>query len=115
MHQDIRLRQPRSPAVVGHDSVRRYFERYFALARDPAAEVHACAGRGDRVYLEFTLGGEVGGRRVSWAAVDRFTLREGLIEERRSFFDPGILLAAVARRPAAWRPAASFLAAALRR
>jgi hypothetical protein len=39
---------------------------------------------------------------TAWRAVDRLTLRDGLLVERRSFFDPGPLLVDVLTRPRAW-------------
>jgi hypothetical protein len=41
-------------------------------------------------------------RPISWRACDRVTLCDGVAVERESYFDPGTLLAAVARAPRAW-------------
>jgi ketosteroid isomerase-like protein len=100
---EVRLVQPQMPTAVGRRAFRELFARpVFTLIPDLHAEVHEWAVRGDVAYVEFTLRGTLGGRPIAWRAVDRLTLREGLLVERRSFFDPGPLLVAVLTRPRAW-------------
>ena len=41
---------------------------------------------------------------MEWTVVDRIILEDGLIRERRSYFDPAPLLKAVALRPRASLP-----------
>jgi hypothetical protein len=53
-------------------------------------------------YIELTLRGTLGGRPVAWRACDRATLRDGLVVERESYFDPLPLLRAILTRPRAW-------------
>lgn len=103
MTDDVRLIQPQMPTSVGRRAFREQFARpVFALIPDLHATVHAWAAHGDVVLIEFTLSGTLGGRPVSWHCVDRVTLRDGLAAERRAYFDPTPLLAAVATRPRAW-------------
>jgi hypothetical protein len=45
---------------------------------------------------------------------DRVTLRDGLVTERESYFDPGPLVAAIAKTPRAWPKFARFQARTLR-
>ena len=54
------------------------------------------------VFIEFTLVGTFGGREISWPAVDRFLLREGLGAERLSYFDPLQPLLGTLTRPSGW-------------
>jgi ketosteroid isomerase-like protein len=116
MHPDVRLMQPGTRTVVGHRAFRSLFEGLFSLTPDLRADVHRWAPSGDSVYIEFTLSGTVGGRRpVSWPAVDRLVVRDGLLSERRSWFDPGTLFAAIARHPPSWPRAARMLAGNLGR
>jgi hypothetical protein len=58
----------------------------------------------DGVFIELTLRGHLGRRPVEWTVVDRIILEDGLIRERRSYFDPAPLLKAVALRPRASLP-----------
>ena len=100
---DVRLVQPQIPTAVGKRAFRELFARpVFTLIPDLHAEVHEWAVRGDTAFVEFTLRGTLGGRPIEWRAVDRLSLRNGLMVERRSFFDPARLLVAVATRPRAW-------------
>ena len=63
----------------------------------------------ERAKQESPFGGTVGGRRVSWPVVDRLVVRDGLVAERRSWFDPGVLRGALARHPPSWPRAARLL------
>ena len=103
MADDVRLVQPQLPTSVGRQAFRELFARpAFGLIEDLHATVDGWAARDDTVTIEITLEGTLGGRPVSWRAVDVVTLRDGLAAERRSYFDPTPLLAAVATRPRAW-------------
>jgi SnoaL-like domain len=114
-HEHVRLIQPGAPGATGHDGFRGVFGPIFELAPDIRADVHGWAGAGDSVLIEFTLSCTVGGRRVSWRAVDRLTLERGLVIERRSFFDPTPSRLALLRHPPSWPRAARLVAASLRR
>ena len=103
MTDDVRLIQPQLPTAVGRHAFREQFARpVFELVPDLHATVHRWAADGDTVLIEFTLAGTLAGRPVSWDCVDRVTLRDGLATERRAYFDPTPLLAAVATRPRVW-------------
>jgi ketosteroid isomerase-like protein len=116
MTDDVRLIQPQLPAAVGRRAFREQFARpVFELIGDLHATVHRWAADGDTVLIEFTLAGTLGGQPVSWDAVDRVTLRDGLAAERRSYFDPTPLLAAIATRPRVWPRFARLQAQQLRR
>ena len=116
MTDDVRLIQPQLPAAVGRRAFREQFARpMFELIPDLHATIHRWAADGDTVLIEFTLAGNLGGRPVSWDCVDRVTLHEGLATERRTYFDPTPLLAAIAARPRAWPRFARLQAQQLRR
>ena len=66
-------------------------------------KVHRWAAREDAVFIEFTLIGTFGEREVSWPAVDRIVLRNGLVAERVSYFDPMVLGVQLLTRPRGWR------------
>jgi ketosteroid isomerase-like protein len=99
----IRLLQPQLPMLVGHHAFRERFARpLFALIPDLHGQVERSAVGHDCAYVELTLRGTLGGRPVAWRVCDRTTLRNGLVVERESYFDPTPLLRAILTRPRAW-------------
>jgi ketosteroid isomerase-like protein len=107
---DVVLRQPLMPDVVGKTAAHAAFERLFRFFPGLTVTVHGWAARGDVVFIDFTLHGEAGGRPISWPAIDRFVVRDGLAAERISYFDGARLIAEIVKRPRAWR---GFLASTL--
>ena len=100
---DVVLRQPSMPDIAGKPAAREAFTRLFRAIPDLEATVHRWAAHDDVVFIEFTLSGELGGRPVSWPAVDRFIVRDGLGAERVSYFDGGKVLVEFLKRPRGWR------------
>jgi ketosteroid isomerase-like protein len=100
---DIVLIQPLSAPAVGREQGRKRFSSILRLIPDLHATVHRWAANGDVVFIEFTLSGTFGGREVSWPAVDRFLLRDGLAAERVSYFDAMPLMLQMAMRPRGWK------------
>jgi ketosteroid isomerase-like protein len=99
----IRLIQPQLPTLVGHHAFRERFARpLFALIPDLDGQVERFAVGADCAYIELTLRGTLGGRPIAWRVCDRATLRDGLVVERESYFDPTPLLRALLTRPRAW-------------
>jgi len=99
----IRLRQPLLATLVGHQAFRERFARpLFALIPDLEGQVERFALGADCVYIELTLRGTLGGGPIAWRACDRASLRDGLVVERESYFDPLPLLRAILTRPRAW-------------
>jgi ketosteroid isomerase-like protein len=94
--------QPQLPTAVGKAAFREAFRPAFELIPDLHATVRDWAAEGDTAFIEFTLEGTLGGRTVKAPAVDRFTLRDGLVAERVAYFDPAPMLKAVATSPRAW-------------
>src|SRR5438105_2151363 len=66
------------PAITGDGAGHEAFGRVFRALPGLTAVVRRWAADGDVVFIEFTLVGELGGRPISWRAVDRFFVREGL-------------------------------------
>ena len=100
----VRLIQPQLPTLVGHQAFRERFARpLFALLPDVAGDVERFAVGADCAYVELTLRGTLGGRSIAWRVCDRVSLRDGLVVERESYFDPTPLLRAILTRPTAWR------------
>jgi ketosteroid isomerase-like protein len=99
----VRLRQPLLPTLVGHQAFRERFARpLFTLIPDLDGQVERFAIGADGAYIELTLRGTLGGRPIAWRVCDRATLRDGLVVERESYFDPTPLLRAILTRPRAW-------------
>ncbi len=103
LSDDVVLRQPALPDVVGKAAAREQFTRLFRAFPGLTASVHRWAAQGDVVFIELTLRGEFGGRPLSWPAVDRFIVRDGLAAERISYFDGAELLTEILKRPRGWR------------
>ena len=98
----IRLVQPQLPTLVGHQAFRERFARpLFALIPDLAGQEERFAIGAECAYVELTLRGTLDGHPISWRVCDRATLREGLVVERESYFDPTPLLRAILTRPRA--------------
>jgi ketosteroid isomerase-like protein len=100
---DVVLKQPALPHTVGKPAAHKVFKRLFKAFPGLHATVHRWAAQGDIVFIEFTLSTQFAGRPLSWAAVDRFVLRDGLGAERISYFDGGKLLLDILSRPRGWR------------
>jgi ketosteroid isomerase-like protein len=112
----VRLLQPGLPALVGRTAFRERFARpLFALVPDLHGQVERAAVGADCAYVELTLRGTLGGRPVAWRSCDRATLRDGVVVERESYFDPLPLLWALVTRPRAWPALARAWPGALRR
>jgi ketosteroid isomerase-like protein len=100
---DVVLIQPGMPSIRGRAEAHETFSRLFRLIPDLHVVVHRWAEGDDVLFIEFTLAGTFGGSEISWPAVDRFLLRDGLVAERVSYFDPMPLFLTTLRRPRGWR------------
>jgi ketosteroid isomerase-like protein len=109
LHPDVRMIQPQLPGLAGRGPFRERFVRpLFELMPDLSGHVERSGTSDDGCYVELTLTGTLGGRPVSWRVCDRMTLRDGLVIERESYFDPSPVLRAALTRPRAWRPLLRF-------
>lgn len=101
----VRLIQPFLPTFVGIDAFRRGFaEPLFRLIPDLHSHLDVWSADGDRILIEHTLEGTLGGRPIRVPTVDRIILRGDRAIERRAYLDPLPIFAAVATRPRAWLP-----------
>ena len=98
---DAAMIQPFSRVARGPRALRELFEPLFRVMPDLRGEVVRWGATEDGVLIELALRGTLGGRPVQWTTVDRIILRDGLIIERRAYFDPLPLLRALLSRPAA--------------
>jgi ketosteroid isomerase-like protein len=104
MHPNTALIQPIARTARGPRALHDLFAPLFKAIPDLLGDLKRWGETTDGVIIELTLRGHLGGRPVEWTVVDRIILEDGLIRERRSFFDPAPLLKAVALRPRASLP-----------
>jgi SnoaL-like domain len=104
MHPNTALIQPIAPPARGPGALRELFGPLFKALPDLTGTLRRWGQTDDGVFIELTLRGHLGRRPVEWTVVDRIILEDGLIRERRSYFDPAPLLKAVALRPRASLP-----------
>ncbi|OBH15650.1 MULTISPECIES: nuclear transport factor 2 family protein [Mycolicibacter] len=116
---DVCYVQPLLPDVRGREAASTYWRRIFTLIPDLHLEVVNSAVSPDHmVYIEFRILGTLGGRPVSWPAIDRYELDEvGRVRRRVLYCDSAQLMSA-ALRPrgllALWRAGVRLGIAALR-
>ena len=91
-----------APTAEGADACLEQLAGIFRLIPDLRAEVHRGEVSAGQAFIEFTLSGTFAGRPLAWRAVDRFTLVDGLIVERVSYFDSLPLILTLLRRPTGW-------------
>ena len=100
MTPETRLIQPLAPTGRGPAAARELFAPLFEVMPDLRSQVHRWGATEDGVLIEHTLSGTLAGKVVRWTAIDRFILREdGRFSERRAYFDPLPLVAAMLTRP----------------
>jgi len=97
----VALLQPLSPPLRGLEGLRRMAEPLFAAMPDLRGEVLRWGETADGVMIELRLSGSLAGRPIEWITLDRIILRDGLMVERRAYFDPTPLLPAMLSRPRA--------------
>jgi hypothetical protein len=99
LHPDAVMIQPIAARTQGPRALRELFEPLFQAVPDLTGEVARWGTTDDGVFIELTLRGNLGGRPLDWTVVDRIVLEDGMIRERRSYFDPLPFLKALAMRP----------------
>jgi hypothetical protein len=109
MHPDTVLIQPIAPPARGPGAMQELFGPLFKAMPDLHGTLRRWGETADGVFIELTLSGHLGRKPLEWTVVDRIILEDGLIRERRSYFDPAPLLKAVALRPRASLPLLSAL------
>ena len=98
---DCLMTQPLAAPARGPEGLRQLFTPLFQAVPDLKVDVVRWGATEDGALIEIHLHGTLGGRPLAWTAVDRLVLRDGLIAERHSYFDPLPLVATLLRRPRA--------------
>jgi ketosteroid isomerase-like protein len=98
---DALLIQPMSRTFRGPEGLRALFRPLFAAIPDLRGETLRWGETADGVMIELRLHGTFGGRPIEWTTLDRIVMRDGLVVERRAYFDPLPLAGAMLTRPLA--------------
>lgn len=104
MHPDTVLIQPIASPARGPGALQELFGPLFKAIPDLRGTITRWGETADGVFIELTLSGHLGRKPIEWAVIDRIILEDGLIRERRSYFDPAPLLKAAVSRPHASLP-----------
>jgi ketosteroid isomerase-like protein len=99
---DVRLLQPVTPPVIGHEAARCEFGRLLRWLPDLRGTVHGWGGYGDTLLIDWRLHFTLGRAPYEMPIVDRLVVREGLIVEREAHFDSLRLMLTTVARPSAW-------------
>ena len=102
---DCLMTQPLAAPARGPEGLRQLFTPLFEAVPDLRVDVIRWGATEDGALIEIRLHGTLGGRPLAWTAVDRLVLRDGLIAERHSYFDPLPLVADAAQAAAGERGA----------
>jgi limonene-1,2-epoxide hydrolase len=109
MHPEVTFTQPLFAEVHGVDGFDTLFTQTFGLLPDLAATVQRSTTDDRTAVIESACTTRLGRKIFYFDVCDRFTIEDGLVIQRRSYFDPVPLLLATLRSPTAWpRVARSF-------
>jgi limonene-1,2-epoxide hydrolase len=100
--EDAVFSQPSFPDARGHAEIAKMFRQLFTLFPDLTATPEHIAVAGDTVFIESTCATTIGQRTIQFSVCDRFVIRDGKIQQRRSHSDPISTMVALARNPRAW-------------
>jgi ketosteroid isomerase-like protein len=99
-HPDICYLQPLHPPVQGREQASAYWRRIFTLVPDLHIDVVNWAVSADAmVYVEFRINGTLGGKPISWPAIDRYELDEAGRVRRRTLYCDSLPMARSVLRP----------------
>ncbi|MGB6208433.1 nuclear transport factor 2 family protein [Mycobacterium sp.] len=111
-HPDVCYLQPLHPPVHGREQAGVYWRRIFTLVPDLHIDVVDWAvSADDMVYIEFRINGTLGGKPISWPAVDRCELDEAGRVRRRTLYCDSLPMVRAVLRP---RGLAALLRAGIR-
>ena len=86
-HPDAAVRQPPVRDRFAGHQVGAYFAQVFATMPDLTLTTLDWAWRGDTVMIEWEITAAVGDAPLAWRGVDRFSLRDGLVDDEAVYFD----------------------------
>ena len=100
--EDVRLKQPVTPLVVGREATRREFARVLRWLPDLRGVVDEWAVNEGSVMIAFRLQCTLGGKPFELRVIDRIVERGGLVAEREAYYDSLSFMIETLRRPRAW-------------
>lgn len=100
---DVALRAPLAGKSRGREAGYAAFRRTFALLPDLTAEVSDWSANERHIWISMTFVTNARGP-FRWSSVDVLTLTDGVVTERRAYFDPLPLIGYFLRHPTLlWR------------
>lgn len=99
---DVRLKQPVTPLIVGREATRREFGRILRWLPDLHGFVDEWSANDTSVMIAFRLRCTLGGKPFELRVIDRIVERDGLVAEREAYYDSLQFMIATLRRPRAW-------------
>ena len=101
LHEDVVLRQPHLRAIRGKAAALAEFRKLLTALPDFHGEGFNAVGDEQQVFIEWRMT-PTRNHPGHIPAVDRISLRDGLVLERVVYFDQFALLRQVLTRPAIW-------------
>jgi hypothetical protein len=99
----VRFVQPMLSDGDGPDFWWEEAARLLIVVPDLRADVLSWSGRDEHLFIHIRFTGTLGGRPLTWTAVDLLRLSpEGKLLHRESFFDSVPVAATLLRRPGSW-------------
>jgi steroid delta-isomerase len=78
-----------SPAVVGHDGIRGFWDRVFGMGTPQSFDIEHLSVAGDKAAFLFSIVLDVGGSGLGLRAIDVIRVDDsGLIAELTAYWDP---------------------------
>jgi len=101
LRDDVTLIQPLSPPLVGKETARRAFRRILFRFPGMRGEIHGGLGEGSLVMIDWTMIVPIGRHEIRLPVIDKFILKDGMVEARVAYFDPTPLIGPLLRSPRA--------------
>lgn len=86
-HPNGLLHYPPAPRPIKGAELAEWNDLNAKVMPDMSWDLHSWTWRGDIVMIEFHGSGTVNGKRLFWKGIDKFTMREGRIDEEIVFLD----------------------------
>ncbi|ARB44292.1 nuclear transport factor 2 family protein [Alloalcanivorax xenomutans] len=99
---DAVLTQPLARPMQGLEAAREEFRRLFRWLPDLRAEVRDWGMHDASLLIRIQVSATVGGKPLTWPAVDHFQLREDKACRRDTYFDPTPLMLHILATPKTW-------------
>jgi hypothetical protein len=102
LHRETVLYQPHLPPIRGIGNALREFQLFLEWLPRFRGEVHGFVGEHNVLFIEWTMLFPLGRKDLRVRAIDRITLRDGLIHVRAVYFNTLPLVKQIMRTPGGW-------------